>query len=148
MRVGMNHPAAPLPLDAEERSTLEMWARSATAPHRVVSQTKALLMAGDGVANSRIDPEPGQLATVSAPTGGAQPQDGFQGRVGALFASTGPAASTGQPATGLIRVPQSDHHFDPRRPSAENVQIGRKNGMTRSVGADWGPQILRKSQKS
>ena len=46
MRVGMNHPAAPLPLDAEDRSTLEMWARSATAPHRVVS--------GDGVANSRI----------------------------------------------------------------------------------------------
>ena len=41
MRVGMNYPAAPLPLDAEDRSTLEMWARSATAPHRVVSQTKA-----------------------------------------------------------------------------------------------------------
>ena len=50
----MNHPAAPLPLDAEDRSTLEMWARSATAPHRVVSQAKALLMAGDGVANSGI----------------------------------------------------------------------------------------------
>ena len=30
----------------------------------------------------------------------------------------------------------------------KNVQIGRKNGMTRSVGADWGPQVLRKSQKS
>ena len=34
----------------------------------------------------------------------------------------------------------------PRVP--KNVQIGRKNGMTRSVGADWGPQILWKSQKS
>ena len=52
--MGMNHPAAPLPLDAEDSSTLKMWARSATAPHRVVSQAKALLMAGDGVANSRI----------------------------------------------------------------------------------------------
>ena len=50
----MNRPAAPLPLDAEDRSTLEMWARRATAPYRVVSQAKALLMAGDGVANSRI----------------------------------------------------------------------------------------------
>ena len=30
----------------------------------------------------------------------------------------------------------------------KNVQIGRKNGMMRSGGADWGPQILRKSQKS
>ena len=26
--------------------------------------------------------------------------------------------------------------------------IGRKNGMTRFVGADWGPQILRKSIES
>ncbi len=34
----------------------------------------------------------------------------------------------------------------PRVP--KNVQIGRKNDMTRSVGADWGPQILWKSQKS
>ena len=32
--------------------------------------------------------------------------------------------------------------------SRSTVRIGRKNGMTRSVGADWGPQILRKSQKS
>ena len=39
----MNHPAAPVQLDAEDRSTLEMWARSATAPHRLVSQAKALL---------------------------------------------------------------------------------------------------------
>ncbi len=31
-----------------------MRARGATAPHRVVSQAKALLMAGDGVADSRI----------------------------------------------------------------------------------------------
>ena len=31
-----------------------MWARSAPVPHRVVSQAKALLMAGDGVANSRV----------------------------------------------------------------------------------------------
>ncbi len=54
MRVGMSHPAARLPLHAEDGSTLEMWARSATAPHRVVSQAKALLMAGDGVADSRI----------------------------------------------------------------------------------------------
>ena len=50
----MNHPAAPLPLNADDRSTLEIWAHSATAPHRVVSRAKALLMASDGVANSRI----------------------------------------------------------------------------------------------
>ncbi len=31
-----------------------MWAHRATASHRVVPRAKALLMAGDGVANSRI----------------------------------------------------------------------------------------------
>ena len=36
----------------------------------------------------------------------------------------------------------------PRARVPKNVQIGRKNGMTQFVGADWGPQILRKSQKS
>ena len=128
-----------------------MWARSATAPHRVVSRAKALLMAGDGVANSRIATalgisrptllgwrarfrtgettadqvqaivhstlhetppgathwscrsmakaagvsrstvqriwdahglQPHRVTTVSAPTGGAQPEDGFQGPAG------------------------------------------------------------------
>ena len=37
-----------------DRDTLAKWARSAAAPYRVVTQAKALLMAGDGVANSRI----------------------------------------------------------------------------------------------
>ena len=50
----MNHPAAPLPLNADGRSTLDMWVHIATARHRVVSRAKALLMAGGGVANSRI----------------------------------------------------------------------------------------------
>ena len=91
MRVGMNHPAAPLPLDAADRSTLEMWARSATAPHRVVSQAQALLMAGDGVANSRIATALG----ISRPTVlDWRARFRTEGPVGALFASTGPAAST------------------------------------------------------
>ena len=187
MRAGMNHPAAPLPLDAEDRSTLEMWARSATAPHRVVSQAKALLMAGDGVANSRVATALGisrptvldwrarfrteGLDSVRAvrPGRGRKPEitaDQVQAIVHSTLHETPPgathwrcrsmakaagvsrstvqriwdahglqphrvttfklskapafvAASTGQPATGLIRVPQSDHHLDPRSPSAE-----------------------------
>ena len=134
MRVGMNHPAAPLPLDAEDRSTLEMWARSATAPHRVVSQAKALLVAGDGVANSRIATALG----ISRPTV-------LDWR--ARFRTEG-LDSVGAVRPGRGRKP--DHHLRSKcRPIVpKNVQIGRKNGMTRSVGADWGPQILRKSQKS
>lgn len=50
----MNKPAAPLWLSRTDRDTLAKWARSAAAPYRVVTQAKALLMAGDGVANSRI----------------------------------------------------------------------------------------------
>ena len=51
---GMNKPAAPLLLSHDERNMLTKWAHSATAPHRVVTRAKALLMAGDGVANTRI----------------------------------------------------------------------------------------------
>ena len=50
----MNNPAAPLRLSRADRNALTKWARSATAPYRVVTHAKALLMAGDGVANSRI----------------------------------------------------------------------------------------------
>lgn len=50
----MNHPAAPLPLSHADRNTLTQWARSATIEHRVVTRAKALLLASDGMANSRI----------------------------------------------------------------------------------------------
>ena len=50
----MNNPAAPLLLSRADRETLTKWAHSASAPYRVVTRAKALLMAGDGVANSRI----------------------------------------------------------------------------------------------
>ncbi len=50
----MNKPAAPLLLSSADRNTLTKWALSATAPYRVVTHAKALLMAGDGAANSRI----------------------------------------------------------------------------------------------
>lgn len=49
----MNDPAAPLLLSSADRNTLTKWALSATAPYRVVTHAKALLMAGDGAANSR-----------------------------------------------------------------------------------------------
>ena len=45
----MNHPAVPLLLTNGDRNTLTRWAHSTTAPYRVVTRAKALLMAGDGV---------------------------------------------------------------------------------------------------
>ena len=55
----MSAPAAPLPLSDGERETLERLARSRSAPHRQVLQAKALLLAGDGVANAVIAEEVG-----------------------------------------------------------------------------------------
>ena len=50
----MSYPAAALVLSDSDRNVLTKWSHSATAPHRVVTRAKALLMAGDGAPNSRI----------------------------------------------------------------------------------------------
>jgi transposase len=53
----MSAPAAPLPLSAGERETLERLARAQSAPHRQVLRARVLLMAADGVANAVIAEE-------------------------------------------------------------------------------------------
>ena len=50
----MNSPAAALALTHPDRTALTKWAHSTRTPYRVVTRAKALLLAGDGVANSRI----------------------------------------------------------------------------------------------
>jgi transposase len=50
----MNKAAAPLVMSAGQRESLTVLARSSTAAHRQVERAKVLLMAADGVANSRI----------------------------------------------------------------------------------------------
>ena len=58
----MNQPVAPLLLSHADRETLTRWAQGTSAPYRVVTGAKALLMAGDGVA---------QLTFAQHPLGGA-----------------------------------------------------------------------------
>ena len=168
MRVGMNHPAAPLPLDAEDRSTLEMWARSATAPHRVVSQAKALLMAGDGVANSRIATALGisrptvldwrarfrteGLDSVGAvrPGRGRKPEitaDKVQAIVHSTLHET-PPGTTHWSCRSMAKAAGVSRSTVQRIWDAHGLQPHRVATFKRSVGADWGPQILRKSEKS
>jgi transposase len=60
----VNKPAAPLPMTAGQRQTLEAIARSQTAPHGLVIRAKALLLAADGVANTHIAAQ----VAVSVPT--------------------------------------------------------------------------------
>ena len=63
----MRSPTAPLPVTDEQRLVLEKLVRSHTAPHRDVQRAQALLMAGDGFANTRIAAEVGVAAmTVKA----------------------------------------------------------------------------------
>ncbi|MGH8995936.1 MAG: IS630 family transposase [Acidimicrobiales bacterium] len=60
----MNHAAAPLVLADGQRLTLEMLARSRTAPHGDVQRARALLLASEGAANTRIADEVG-VSTVT-----------------------------------------------------------------------------------
>jgi transposase len=63
----VNRPAAALVMSDGQRDALEALARSQTAPHRQVQRAKALLLAADGVANSRIGQQIGvKAATVRA----------------------------------------------------------------------------------
>nr|MBA3374027.1 helix-turn-helix domain-containing protein [Euzebyaceae bacterium] len=60
----MHKPAAPLEMSEGQRNTLASVVRSQTAPHRLVIRSRVLLLAADGVANSRIAVRVG----VSVPT--------------------------------------------------------------------------------
>ena len=63
----MNTPAAPLALQAGQRAILDRVARSQTAPHRQVQRAQALLLAADGVPNTRIATQVGvTVVTVRA----------------------------------------------------------------------------------
>ena len=99
-----------------------MWARGATAPHRVVSQAKALLMAGDGVANSRIATALG----IGRPTS-----------VHKLTAIVGPYLNPPDQAV-VLRVDEKSQiqaldRTQPGLPMKPGRCGGRKNGMTRSL---------------
>src|ERR1700747_2998381 len=60
-------PAAALVMSDGQREALQALSRSQTAPHRQGQRAKALLVAGDGVANTRIAAQVGvKPATVRA----------------------------------------------------------------------------------
>ena len=59
----MRAPTAPMPLAASQREVLEKLSRSRTAKHHDVQRARALLLAADGVANTRIGAELGVSPT-------------------------------------------------------------------------------------
>jgi transposase len=60
----MRSPSPPLPVTDEQRSVLERLVRSHTAPHRDVQRARVLVLAADGVANTRIAEEVGVSAAT------------------------------------------------------------------------------------
>ena len=60
----MNHAAAALALTEGQRLALEIIAKSTTAPHREVVRARVLLLAADGVANTRIAEQAGVSVTT------------------------------------------------------------------------------------
>src|SRR5487761_248052 len=60
----MRSPTAALPLADGQREVLEKLARSQTAKHRDVQRARGLLLAGDGVANTRIGADLGVSPTT------------------------------------------------------------------------------------
>lgn len=50
----MNKPAKPIPLSATDRETLERWINAHSTPQQISLRSKIILMAADGIANSRI----------------------------------------------------------------------------------------------
>jgi len=60
----VNHAAAALKLVEPQRATLEVLARSTTAPHREVQRAQALLLAAAGEANTRIAEQVGVTAVT------------------------------------------------------------------------------------
>src|SRR6185312_11190751 len=62
----MSRAAAPLAISEGQREVLETLAKSQSAAHRVVRRARVLLLAGDGVSNSRIGEI--EMVGVSRPT--------------------------------------------------------------------------------
>jgi transposase len=75
----MRSPTAALPLAEGQREVLEKLARSQTAKHRDVQRAQALLLAADGVANTRIGADLGVSPTTVSNWRGRFAVDGLKG---------------------------------------------------------------------
>ena len=136
MRVGMNNPAAPVPLDAEDRSTLEMWAR--VLDWRARFRTEGLDAVGAVRPGRGRRPEitADQVQAIVHSTLHETPPGATHWSCRSMAKAAGVSRSTVQriwDAHGLqphrvttfklwkhpAFVPQSDRHLDPRSPSAE-----------------------------
>ena len=97
----MSAPAAPLPLSSGERETLERLARAQSAPHRQVLAARALLLAGDGVANTVIAEEVGVTAVTVRSWRQRFGQEGLAG-LGTIREGRGRKSSIGEQTVAEI----------------------------------------------
>src|SRR5660397_216323 len=109
----MNKPAPALALSEGQRQTLQTLSRSTSAAHRLVVRSRALLLAGDGVANARIAAECG--VAVSTVVGWRRRAGPTARRIGAAGRWRRPAMSAGHRAADLVGP-------GPQAASGEDVQ--------------------------
>lgn len=98
----MSGPAAkPLPMSDGERATLEQLSRSQTAAHRLVQRAKVLLLAADGVANTRISAQVGVTPVTVRAWRARFLQDGL-GKLGQVREGRGRRASISEEQVAAI----------------------------------------------
>src|SRR5674536_100741 len=92
----MNKPASALALSEGQRQTLQTLSRSTASAHRLVVRSRALLLAGDGVANARIAAECGVAVTIRNVAGYSPGRRSVNARYANVRASnaSGPARPT------------------------------------------------------
>lgn len=116
----MSGRAAPaLPMSDTERATLEQLSRSQTAAYREVQRAKALLLAADGVANTRISVEVGVTPVTVRAWRDRFVQDGLA-RLGEVRAGRGRKASLTEEQVAAIvhdtlhTTPKGETHWSCR----------------------------------
>ncbi|HET7398876.1 MAG TPA: IS630 family transposase [Intrasporangium sp.] len=111
--------AKPLPMSDSERATLEQLSRSQTAPHRQVQRAKALLLAADGVANSRISEQVGVTRVTVRAWRARFVEDGLA-KLGEVREGRGRRASIGEEQVRAIvhdtlhTTPEGETHWSCR----------------------------------
>lgn len=114
-----------------QRAALEVLARARSAPHRQVQRAKALLLAADGVANTRIAEQVGVTAVTVRAWRNRFPEDGLA-KLGEVRKGRGPKPSI--PAEKVEEIVQATLHSKPRGETHWSTRsMARHAGVSRNT---------------
>ena len=114
-----------------QRAALEVLARARSAPHRQVQRAKALLLAADGVANTRIAEQVGVTAVTVRAWRNRFAEDGLA-KLGEVRKGRGPKPSI--PAEKVEEIVQATLHSKPRGETHWSTRsMARHAGVSRNT---------------